>query len=473
MKKQAVCLLISPVFNPGKANLLMMVRGQDPPLNLTMLAAYVRQQHFGVEILDCALDAPTDKLFRIKLQQFASKNTDKHIFIGIYVCTPTAYTCYRMAHMAKEIMPQAIIVAGGPHATFMYDEVLTEAPFTYAILGEGEVTLAELMAGTNPENIKGLAFRQNNTTNITPPRDRCTDINTLPMPAYDLLQVRRYRPPLGTFKRLPSFMLSFSRGCPNNCSFCTKTLGREHFQKTAAHIFKEVAYLYDTMGIRDFVFVDDTFTAFRPTVIEFCNLLSQSHVRISWHCYTRADSIDPDMLKLMKSTGCHQLMFGVESFAPEVLRLINKKITPELIENAILMTKQAGMACRIAMMVGNRGDTPQTLEHSLREIMRLKPDFISVLIATPGPGTPFFAWAEAENRLLSRNWALYTGGISLVKLDGITPEEVNRFYKRFWQKFYFNPGTIWRLLRYSRSIYQYRNLAAGFLKLVRFVFLRR
>ena len=157
MDKKPFCLLVSPVFNPGKGNLLMMVREQDPPLNLAMLAAWVRENGIDVSILDCAIEAPTQTLFRNQMLKYKQQQNDKKIFIGFYVCTPTAYNCYALAKIAREVIPDCILIAGGPHASFMYDEVLTLSPIDIVLIGEGEITLEEILKGIPSEEINGIA----------------------------------------------------------------------------------------------------------------------------------------------------------------------------------------------------------------------------------------------------------------------------------------------------------------------------
>ncbi|OQA02177.1 MAG: Oxygen-independent coproporphyrinogen-III oxidase 1 [Bacteroidetes bacterium ADurb.Bin408] len=473
MTRPVYCLLVSPVFNPGKDNLLMMVREQDPPLNLAMLAAWVRQKGFDVSIFDAALEAPTPSQYQKKLEVLKEKYKDTQLYIGFYICTPTAYNCYELARISRAVFPDAVLMAGGPHASFMYQEVLTLSPIDVAVIGEGEITLQELLEGKAWHEIKGLSYKADNQIKVTPPRERITAIDSLPMPAYDLLNVRRYRPPIGTFKRWPSFMVTFSRGCPNQCFFCTKTLGVHHYQKSAAHMSEEIIYLNRTFGVKDFVFVDDTFTSNRQNVVDFCNLIIQKKLDISWHSYTRVNAVDEDLLAIMKQAGCHQLMYGIESFSKDVLAQINKEITTTQIETAIRLTKRAGITCRLALMVGNKGDTHESLRYSIREMMRLKPDFISVLIATPGPGTPFFAWAEKENRFISKDWKLYTGSTPVVRLDDLSPADIKYYYRLFWKKFYFSPRVMFKLLRKTTSIYQLYNLWMGFWKVITFIFIRR
>lgn len=451
-----------------------MVREQDPPLNLAMLAAWVRQKGVEVAILDCALDAPDLMSFGKQLSVYKEKHQGRKFVIGFYICTPTAYQCYELAKISRNIFPDAVLVAGGPHATFVFNEVLNEAPIDIVLIGESELSLEEIVLQKPIESISGIAFKDKNNEIVkTLPRERITDINILPMPAYDLLKITKYRPPIGAFKRLPSFMLTFSRGCPNNCSFCTKTLGKNHLQKSPEKILEEVKFLYKNYGVVDFVFVDDTFTTNRGNVIRFCQLLKDENINISWHCYTRVDHVDAELLQIMKKAGCHQLMYGVESFSPEVLNLINKNITPQLIEKAVVITKNAGISCRLSLMVGNRGDTKESLELTLKEVLRLKPDFINVLIATPGPGTPFFEWADREGRILSKQWDLYTGSTPLVRLEGLSSKEINDFFKKFWLRFYFHPLIIFKLITKTTNKYQIYNLFKGFMRVMGFLVKRK
>ena len=467
------CLLVSPVFNPGNNNLLMMVREQDPPLNLAMLAAWVRDKGFDVGILDCGIQAPTQERFRAYLLTCREEHRHQKIFVGFYVCTPTAFQCYELAGIVRELIPDSVILAGGPHASFMAEEVLTQSPVDFVVVGEGERTLEEIMSEKPPQEINGVAFRSPLAPGeviFTPPRERFTDLDALPIPAYDLLEIHRYRPPVGAFKRLPSFLVNFSRGCVNYCFFCTKTLGTAHLQKSPLRMLEELRFLNERFGIVDFVLVDDTFTAQKSSVLEFCKLLEKSQMNLTWHCYTRVDHVDPEMLRVMKQAGCHQLMFGIESFDDNILTLIRKGTTVAQGEEAIRMTKDAGIAVRLSMMVGNIGDSPSSLKRSIRRIRRIKPDYINVLIATPGPGTPFFMWAEQEARFITKDWAKYTGSTATVRLDSITEKEIYKYYRKFWIDFYFHPQTVFKHLRKLSSRVAWYNFFEAVRRVIRFVF---
>ncbi len=473
--KDTFCLFVAPKFNAGKANLLMMIREKDPPLNLAMLASWIRTKGSKTAILDCDIDAHNYSIFKRKINYFRKKYPLEKFYIGFYVCTPTAYECYHLAKIVKDCIPESILIAGGPHATFLPEEVLNSSPMDIVVIGEGEITLEEILLQRDLNDVNGIAFlNPKNKKEIikTKPRERFTNLDILPIPAYDLLNIKKYRSPIGAFKRLPSFLVSFSRGCPNYCFFCTKTLGTSFFQKSAVKMFEEIKYLKVNFGIIDFVIVDDTFTADRENVLRFCNILLQTNMNITWHCYTRANNIDTELLVEMKRAGCHQLMFGIESFDDDVLEKVNKGINSSIAIEAIQKTQATGISCRLSMMVGNIGDTPKTLNHSIDEIIRLKPDFINILIATPGPGTPFFSWADKNGRIITKDWDKYTGGTAVVKLDDISINEINKYYKRFWIKFYFHPRIILRHLLKITNRYQLKNFLVAITRILKFLIYR-
>ncbi|HNQ68451.1 MAG TPA: radical SAM protein [Bacteroidales bacterium] len=463
------CLLVSPVFNPGKKNLLMMVRQKDPPLNLAMLSGWIREKGFDTAILDCGVQAETPEAFNKILHSIYAEKKHKSIYVGFYVCTPTAHQCYDLSKIVRQIIPNCTILAGGPHATFLPEEVILQSEVDIVVMNEGEITLEEILSQKPLETIKGIAYL-NKKGNIvqTLPRERITNLDKLPMPAYDLLEIKKYRPPIGSFIRLPSFIVSFSRGCNNNCFFCTKTIGNGGFQKSPQKIFEEINYLKTNFGIIDFVFVDDTFTAYKNSVIEFCNLLITNKTNITWHCYSRVDTIDRELLKIMKESGCHQIMYGIESFDDNVLKTIKKNITSEQSISIIKMTQEFGISVRLSMMVGNIGDSTKACESSIKMILKLKPDFINVLIATPGPGTPFFKWAKNQNRIKTYDWSKYTGASAIVELNNFSEKQIYKYFRKFWVSFYFHPAIILKHLKKLTNKVALFNIKEAIIRIITF-----
>ena len=293
-------------------------------------------------------------------------------------------------------------------------------------------------------------------------------LDELPIPAYDLLPVLKYKPAKGSYKRLPAMSMMTSRGCPGRCTFCSKTLGNILVFKSAEVIFKEIKYLIDNWGIKQILFYDDTFTVFKENVVKLCDLLLENNIDISWTCFARVDFIDKEMLQKMKDSGCHQIMYGVENVDEGVLRNINKKINIDQVKNAVKWTKQVGIECRLAFMVGNPGDNMEILKKNTKFAIKMDPDLIVVNITTPFPGTDMFDWAKSKDLILTYEWDDYTLAKPVMRLENLTADEIKKLYKHMYRRFYFRPKYIFKKLLSIRSLDDLKILSSGFKALLSF-----
>src|SRR3989339_317354 len=256
------CLLISPpVHHKDSENIWKAIDSNFPPLGLADIAGYIREKGATVKILDCNLESPSVETFG----EFFEKNYVSN-FTSIKVIGMTTMTCnikkaYEVADICKKHYPNAIIVFGGVHATFMIKEVIDNEHVDVVVIGEGEKTLHELVSGKEFGQIKGIAYKKNANGKveiiINPPRERFNNLDILPMPAYDLLPVLKYRPAKGSYKRLPAMSMMTSRGCPGRCTFCSKTLGNLLVFKSAEKVYEEIKYLSNNYGIKQILFYDD------------------------------------------------------------------------------------------------------------------------------------------------------------------------------------------------------------------------
>lgn len=216
------------------------------------------------------------------------------------------------------------------------EEILDSEYVDLVVRGEGEVTMGEVVAGKPLDMIHGISFRRNGKTITTPNRELVKDLDSLPMPAYHLLPMDKYRSAVGSYRRLPAMSLFATRGCPGRCTYCYRHFGGKLRRRSDQNVLAEIKVLQETYGIREVTFYDDTFTAFRKTIVEFCETIIKEKIDITWSCFTRVDHIDEPLLFFMKNAGCHSVLFGVESADENILKNIKKQISLEQVKEAVM-----------------------------------------------------------------------------------------------------------------------------------------
>jgi len=471
--KNLDCLLISPPFlYKYNEDMLREVHAVFPPMGLASIAAYIRDKGHSVKILDCNIDSPSIELFSELFEKEFVQNFLNINVIGITSVTANIKKAYKIAEICKKFYPKVKIVLGGTHATALANEVLGNEFIDIVVNGEGEITFEEIISGKNLRRIKGIFFKKilKNRFKIikTSPRERINNLDSLPIPAFDLLPILRYKPAIGTYKRLPAINVITSRGCPGKCTYCSQPLGKKVVFKSAKKIFEEIQYLIQNYGIKEIIFYDDVLTLNKNNTIELCNLFIKNKVDISWCCFTRIDFIDFETLKKMKQSGCHQIVFGVESFDKKILKNINKQIDPKKIANVVNWSKKIGIDCRLSFMVGNPGDTKEVIKNNIKILNKLNPDLMQVTIATPFPGTDMFKWAKKNNFILTYNWDDYIQSKPIMQFNNLTFYQIKRLYKLMYLSFYFRPAFILKKLFAIRSVNDVRLILRGLNALISF-----
>lgn len=435
-------------------------------MGLADLGGYLRDKNYTIKIIDSNIETPAVESFKSYFEKEYVQRYSSIRIIGFTTLTCNIKKAYKVAEICKEYYPNAMIVFGGVHATFVADEVINNKFVDVVVVGEGEITFHEIVAGRNLEQINGIIFKQQiegkYKTIANQPRERIKDLDSLPLPAYDLLPILKYRPTKGSYKKLPAMSMMTSRGCPGKCTYCSKTLGNRLVFKSAERIFTEIKYLIKNYKIKQILFYDDTFTVYKKNVMKLCDLLIKNKTDISWTCFARVDFVDFEMLKKMKEAGCHQIMYGVESIDETVLRNINKKINLNQVISASSWTKKAGIECRLAFMVGNPGDNDEIIKNNIRFLKKINPDFLIVNITTPFPGTAMFNWAKERNLLLTYDWDDYNFAKPVMRLENLSAKEIKDLYKKMYRSFYFTPRYLIKKILSIRSLEDIKILLGGF-----------
>jgi len=471
--EQLDCLLINPpyVFPNG---FYSGQRALDPPLGLMALAGYVRDAGQTVRILDCNVEfEDTGKeLDSYFLENFISRGISPRV-VGLTTTTPTIYAAFRIARTVKRLFPEVTVVFGGAHAAYVPDESLNKAFVDVVCIGEGEDTLLEILENVPFEQIKGIAYkllgsdgRVENKRNTS--RERIRELDSLPLPAYDLLKMEVYRPIIGNFKRLPAMMMISSRGCPWSCNFCRRPVGKMWTYRSAESLYREMKMLSEHYGVRDITFMDDVFTVNKKRVFDLCKLLQDNPIDVKWKCFARVDIVSPELLIAMKNAGCWGIMFGVENFDQAILNDVNKEVELKEIFDAIQWAKEAGLDIRLCMMVGNLADTKEGLDRNIELLKKLEPDTLSVAILTPFPGHDIYNELLPTGRITTFDWDLYFGSTPIVRIDHMSQEEVYSYFRKMTFEFYFRPSYIVRRLIRMRDLIEIKYYATGFFGLFGF-----
>ncbi|GAB60813.1 MAG: B12-binding domain-containing radical SAM protein [Candidatus Jettenia sp.] len=382
---------------------------KSPPLGLAYLAAFVEQQGYKVKILDMN---PLG-LTLSDIEDSIKKN--KPEIIGISFMTNQFGNALKVAQTCKSIYPKIPIILGGNHVSALPEEAMEYDFVDFVILREGEITFRQLVEALdkgieNWEKIDGLVFKRDG--NIIKNRDRALieDLDILPFPKWDDFPINAYSEKiLGVSEELPVFSVFTSRGCPGKCAFCSShtAFTRRFRKRSAENIFSELQFLEEKFGARYFNFIDDTLTIDKKRVDELCDLIINTNKQYRWIANARVNTVDKEVLKKMYMAGCRNICFGVESGDPEVRKNVGKGIAGEQIKNAHIWAKDAGLIVSSFFMVGNLGETWESIEKTIALARELHSDYPTCAIATPFPDTRFMEEAEKNGWLITKDWNRY------------------------------------------------------------------
>lgn len=326
--------------------------------------------------------------------------------VGITASIINMSCAFNIAKIVKKVDPNAIVVLGGPAATTIPDYILGNEHVDYLVYGEGEETMAELTEHifnntTSPEALKrvrGIIFRYGGEIMKMPPRTLIPDINELPFPdresMFDLDENNQIRNVYSNGDILTS------RGCPYLCKFCAAyTIWGTRTPRTRSveNIMQEVEHIVTTYGQKSFIFWDDLFTANKKRVIEFCEELLKKDLNITWVCLARLNTLDREMLDIMKKAGCIQIQVGIESGSERILKFIGKNLAISVINEKTQIINDAAMNWLAFFIIGFPTETKEEIEQTLNYIKKIKPCAVGISIFSPYPGTEFFTFLNEKD----------------------------------------------------------------------------
>lgn len=443
----------------------------DYPLGLALLAATVERE-LGVEVAIC------DTTFDPRLERIAEfYDEERPDFVGIGMSTLMLGEGLAAARLAKERgLP---VFVGGPHPTVDPEGVLAHAAVDAVVLGEGEETtvdLVRMLIAGERRGIDGAWVKgRDGTVHRNDRRRAIRDLDQLPFPAWGRVDMEAY---IAAWGQLDSFQpglrgvnLIASRGCPYECTFCQPVLdamfGKKLRSRSPARVVEELVELHRRYRIEGFWFTDDTFTTNRRWVLEFCDRLDATGLRLYWGCTTRANLIAPELMARMARAGLRKVGIGMESATERVREQVYRKgVTGPAIEHTVRVAREHGVHTLLFLMLGAPGETVAEMVETIEAATRLPADEASFSLFVPIPGTELHREMVDDGYTMSSDYTDYDY-YARQPFDHELPRWQLRLLQRWaYLRFYGHPARWGSVARTASTLNGARSLGRKLLRIV-------
>ena len=452
-----VLLVIPPETHSIESSLpkgLEAGKGVYPKLGLLYVAAHLEARG-GVtpEIVDC----PAERLDHAGLEARLRRAAPD--VVGVTTLTFNLIDAWKVIRLVKRLHPTAKVCVGGQHVTLYPQETLELEGVDFVVHGEGERAFTRLVEAVRDGRgaeafaaIPGLGYRDGDRARVNPQQDRIEDLDQLPHPARHLVDLRRYDHVAAEGNHLAT--MQTSRGCPAKCLFCDIRMTRFR-RRSAEHVLDELRDLV-SRGIDDVFFVDDTITIDRGRLLEICELIERSGLKLHFKVSARVDTVKPHVLDALKRAGCYRIHYGVESATPRLLAYLQKQTTPDKIRQAFAWTHEAGIGTFAYCMIGIPSESYHEMMQTVDFAIELDPDYAQFSICTPYPMTALYQRLLQEGAIPRDYWrdfARQPDEDFRVRFwnTRYTEEQLRAFQGEAHRRFYSRFGYIARQARRVRS----------------------
>ncbi|MFH1460399.1 MAG: radical SAM protein [Candidatus Omnitrophota bacterium] len=399
------------------------------PFFLAYAAALLKKNGFQVEIIDAIAEKLSYRDFIQKV-----KSLKPELLVAEISTVSLTHDLKILGSFDKKFS----IAICGPEIQLTEERFLAETEnVDYLMYGEYEATLLELAKHLNDhqnlKNVKGLIYRDNHRIRKNPPRELVQNLDELPWPLREQLPIKRYNDSPGDIP-IPCASMWASRGCPFKCSFClwpqVMYSGNSYRVRDVVDVVNEMQYLVKELGFKSIYFDDDTWNVGRERMLAFCAELEKRGLIIPWAIMARAELMDEELLERMNSVGLFSVKYGVESASQELLNNIQKGTNLEKVEKIVKYTKYLGIKTHLTFTFGLPGETKQTIQKTIEYAKKLNPTSVQFSLATPFPGTRFFAEMDKKGLILTKNWDKFDGNHeSVIKTDYLSAKDLQKAKK--------------------------------------------
>ena len=459
------------------------LKGDLIPLGIASLAAYLKKYGFGVAALDCiALELTHDDIVEIIRKR-------KPRSVGISATTYALPASTTLAERLREEFPNLLIILGGAHANVAGMDAARNISSIDIVSyhPEGETVIHHILKKFSKHNfkresllndvdtmkdIKGIIFRNKNEIVKNLPEDIIKDLDFLPLPARELFPMERYVPLPNQYKKLPMTNMVVIRGCPYVCTFCDQAATTAR-RRSPQKVIEEIRDVVEKYGVKEISFWDDTMSYHKKWMKEFCTLLIEAKLKVIWSCYAAVNTVNQEILHLMKKAGCWNIFYGYETgvaILADNIKSNRKNKSMEYMEQVAKWTKDAGIEVRGSFMIALPGENPKLAEQTIQDAIKLDPEYAQFSITTPYPGTALYN--EIKNgkwgKLTTEDFSEFQGWNVVFLPEGYkNKEEVLEMSRKAFKAFYMRPSYIIKTILNIRSLEDIKRYFKGFKALVK------
>lgn len=371
------------------------------PLGILYISAYLSQRNTENDVYDTTFHD------REEFEKFLLR--EKHDVIGIYVNLVTKLSVLRIIRFirSQKELKHVKIVLGGPDVTYNKENYL-KTNVDFVVSGEGEETFYELtglLKNNKPvSDCRGISYMENGIVKINPEREKIRDIDELPFPARDKVDIFKYVKLFKNQHKHSSLSVSTQRGCPYTCKWCsTAVYGQSYRRRSPFLVVTELKFLQEKYNVERIWFVDDVFTVSHKWINEFHDEIKKQKVAIGFECITRADRLNVEIIKILKECGCFRIWIGAESGSQRIIDAMHRRVDVKQVEQMIIAARENGIEAGTFIMLGYPGETEKDIMETVRYLKSASPTTFTITIAYPIKGTSLYK--EVENSIIkTKDW---------------------------------------------------------------------
>src|SRR2546428_1039804 len=438
------------------------------------LAAFIREKKAAeVAVLDCrALGLDDEQM----IEEIGKRRPDV-VFFGTLIAAAGGAAPLARFHAAmkgiKEKWPKTITVAGGVLYTAIPKELMQDNPqidfVLVSVFGDCEYTMWELLEelkkpAPNFQEITGLCYRKDNEIVLTPRRPLTTNLDELPMPAYDLFPMDRYY----GYSVIPHYNEALtSRGCEGACHFCYEwwLVDQRNPRDFSTHrtrggraVAEEMELLNKTYGVKALTFMDDDFSSDRQKMVDLVEALEEKKLDMSWFCLSRAQNMirDADLVPRLRKVGMYQVLIGIDGGTDEEIAEAHKgpmKVGVKELKELVQFLRKNDISTISTYLNGFWEDDEAKIRQRAKAVDEIDPDIVMIQLLNPIPGSPIYKQAVKNNVIEVSNLSLYDLEHCVMPTKYLTRQRLGELTGRAFQSFYSKPGRIERILNGYSSPY--------------------